>query len=119
MAPAGTAIGGGARQFWFSLKLVVPHHVVETAIVEFVVGCTHRILLGRARTASALGKLRVFAAGKHKLLTAGICLHAAAEGAALRLRLAVATAGEFDCVEFEDKPPVNCIAFRKVRNWAQ
>ncbi|AAQ57850.1 hypothetical protein CV_0171 [Chromobacterium violaceum ATCC 12472] len=108
---AGIAGAGGDGRI--VVELVVPHHVVQRAVVDLAEGGPHRVGRGVADAAAALCQAGLAAAGVHVLLAealaAGIALRAAAELAAVHPGRSAA-AGEGGGIELEREPPVDRVA---------
>ena len=94
--------------YWIIIELVVPDHIVERIIVDFVEGCTNRVRRRVARATVSLLQRRDFAACKDKLLAETALFFVVLWRAAERARPCRPSAfREGRGVEFENKPPVN------------
>src|SRR5260370_32278785 len=88
-----------------TIKLIVPDHVKELAVVYLVEGGAQRIGGRIAGTPSTLPKSAIGAAGKRELLAeAPIRLNGATKGAC---PLSAAALRKGLCIEFEYEPPVH------------
>src|SRR5216683_140138 len=100
--PRGCRLG----VYGIPVKLIVPEHVKELAVVYLVKRGPHRVRPGVANTASAFLKAVVNAAGIGELLAElFVRLNRAAKWACSLSAFTAARKGT--CVEFEHEPPVD------------
>src|SRR5260370_13681484 len=114
MAPGRTTFLGASRDFRIVVKLIIPDHVVEGAVVHLVERGSDGVCRCIACTIASLFKGRILTASKNELLAERlVVLHFAAKQACSLCYSATARKGSG--IELKNKPPVDWMSFCQQR----